>query len=83
MRKQTLVKLGLGLAALIVVPWLFLRTLQDTIAAPYEVPADALSSWTLVLADPMRPAVWAAGLQPPPCSVPRCSTSSSTGPWCR
>ncbi len=65
MRKQTLVKLGLGLAALIVVPWLFLRTLQDTIAAPYEVPADALSSWTLVLADPMRPAVWAAGLQPP------------------
>ena len=65
MRKQTLVKLGLGLAALVVVPWLFLRTLQDTIAAPYEVPADTLSSWTLVLADPMRPAVWAAGLQPP------------------
>ena len=43
MRKQTLVKLGLGLAVLIVVPWLFLRTLQDTIAAPYEVPAETLS----------------------------------------
>lgn len=65
MRKQTLVKIGLGLAALVVVPWLFLRTLQDTIATPYEVPEGSLSGWTLVLADPMRPAVWAAGLQPP------------------
>ena len=65
MRKQTLVKLGLGLVALVVVPWLFLRTLQDTIAAPYAVPAQALSGWTLVLADPARPAVWAVGLQPP------------------
>ena len=65
MRKQTLVKLGIGLAVLIIVPWLFLRTLRDTIAAPYAVPPDALSGWTLVLADPMRPAVWAVGLQPP------------------
>lgn len=65
MRKQTLVKLVVGLAVLIVVPWLFLRTLQDTIAAPYSVPEGSLSGWTLVLADPMRPAVWAAGLQPP------------------
>ena len=65
MRKQTLVKLGLGLAALLVVPWLFLRTLQDTIAAPYSAPEGSLSGWTLVLADPGRPAVWAAGLQPP------------------
>ena len=65
MRKQTLVKIGVGLAVVIVVPWLFLRTLQDTIAAPYEVPADALSGWTLTLADPARPAVWAVGLQPP------------------
>ena len=65
MRKQTLVKLGLGLAALIVVPWLFLRTLQDTIAAPYPVEPGSLSGWTLVLADPGRPSIWAAGLQPP------------------
>ena len=65
MRKQTLVKLALVLVALVVVPWLFLRTLQDTIAAPYSVPEGSLSGWTLVLADPMRPAVWAAGLQPP------------------
>ena len=65
MRKQTLVKLAIGLVALVVVPWLFLRTLQDTIAAPYEVPAEALSGWTLVLADPVRPSVWAVGLQPP------------------
>ncbi len=65
MRKQTLVKLAVGLAVLIVVPWLFLRTLQDTIAAPYPVEPESLSGWTLVLADPMRPAVWAVGLQPP------------------
>lgn len=65
MRKQTLVKLALVLVALVVVPWLFLRTLQDTIAAPYSVPEGSLSGWTLVLADPMRPAVWAVGLQPP------------------
>ena len=65
MRKQTLVKLGLGLIALIVVPWLFLRTLQNTIAEPYAVEPEALSGWTLVLADPTRPAVWAVGLQPP------------------
>ncbi len=65
MRKQTLVKLGLGLIALIVVPWLFVRTLQDTIAEPYAVETEALSGWTLVLADPARPGVWAAGLQPP------------------
>ena len=65
MRKQTLVKLGLGLIALIVVPWLFLRTLQNTIAEPYAVEPEALSGWTLVLADPTRPAVWAAGLEPP------------------
>ena len=65
MRKQTLVKLGLGLIALIVVPWLFLRTLQNTIAEPYAVEPEALSGWTLLLADPTRPAVWAVGLQPP------------------
>jgi hypothetical protein len=65
MRKQTLVKLVLVLIALIVVPWLFLRTLQNTIAEPYEVALEALSGWTLVLADPARPAVWAVGLQPP------------------
>ena len=65
MRKQTLVKLGIGLAVLIVVPWLFLRTLRDTIAAPYAVAPGSLSGWTLVLADPARPAVWSVGLQPP------------------
>lgn len=65
MRKQTLVKLVVGLAVLIVVPWLFLRTLQDTIAAPYDVAPSSLSGWTLVLAEPARPAVWSVGLQPP------------------
>ncbi len=65
MRKQTLVKLVLVLIVLIVVPWLFMRTLQNTIAEPYAVAPEALSGWTLVLADPTRPAVWAVGLQPP------------------
>lgn len=64
MRRQTLVKLGLGLIALVAVPWLFLRTLQDTIAEPYAVDSELLSGWTLVQAD--HPAVWAVGLRPPP-----------------
>lgn len=65
MRRQTLVKLGLGLIVLIAAPWLFLRTLQDTIAEPYSVPPESLSGWPLVLVDPSRPSFWAAGLRPP------------------
>lgn len=65
MRRQTFVKLGLVLIALVAAPWLFLRTLQDTIAEPYAVDPEALSGWTLVLADSVRPAVWAVGLRPP------------------
>ena len=65
MRKQTLVKLGLGVMVLVVVPWLFLRTLQDTIAAPYSIDTTALSGWALVLPDPASSSVSALGLQSP------------------
>ena len=65
MRTQTLVRLGLGIAALVVLPWLFLRTLQDTIARPYDVDVTTFSGWTLVPADPSRPGVAALGLRPP------------------
>ena len=65
MRTQTLVKLGLGVVVLAVLPWLFLRTLENTIAEPYAVDAAAFSSWALVLADPSRPSVAALGLRSP------------------
>lgn len=65
MRRQTLVKLGVGLIVLIAAPWLFLRTLQDTIAEPYAVDPESLSGWTFVVADPARRSIWAAGLRPP------------------
>ena len=65
MRRRTFLKLCLVPIALAAASWLFLRTLHDTIAEPYAVDPEALSGWTLVLADPARPAVWAVGLQPP------------------
>ena len=70
MRKPTLVKLGVGAAAIVVLPWLFLKTVRDTIAEPYEVDDATLTGWRLVLTDPGQPAISVLGLQPPPSLVP-------------
>ena len=70
MRTSTLVKIGLGAAALVVLPWLFLKTARDTIAEPYAVDDASLTGWSLVLTDPGRPGVSLLGLQPPPLLVP-------------
>ncbi len=69
MRKSTLVKLGVGAAAIVVLPWLFLKTVRDTIAEPYEVDAAALTGWRLVVSDPGQPGLSVLGLQPPPLLV--------------
>ncbi len=58
MKKPTLVKIAVGLAALGVFVFLFMRSLQDTRTAPYTVPAQHLRSWTLALetaSDPKDP----------------------------
>jgi hypothetical protein len=64
------VKLGLGAAMIVVLPWLFLKTARDTIAAPYAVDDAAFTGWKLVLTDPARPGFSVLGLQPPPSLVP-------------
>ena len=69
MRRSTLVKVGLAGAALVLLPWLFLKTARDTIAAPYEVDDALLTRWSLVLTDTAQPGVSLLGLQPPPALV--------------
>ena len=70
MRTPTLVKLGVGAAAIVVLPWLFLKTARDTIAAPYAVDDATLTGWRLVLTDPGQPGIAVLGLQPPPSLTP-------------
>ncbi len=70
MRTSTLVKIGVGAAAIGVLPWLFLKTARDTIAAPYAVDDATLTGWRLVVGDPDRPGISVLGLQPPPSLVP-------------
>jgi hypothetical protein len=62
---RSLAKAGIGAAALGVLVWLFLSTLQDTIAEPYEVDDTAFSGWTLVSRAPARGQLAALGLRPP------------------
>jgi hypothetical protein len=69
MRKETLLKLTLVAVAIIVLPWLFLTTLEDTIAEPYEIDGAALTDWTLVIEDPSRPGIAVLGLRAPPSLV--------------
>ena len=65
MRAQRVLKLVVGLAVLLVLPWLFLRTLRDTIAEPYDAAGFPLSGWTVALGDPARQGIALLGLQPP------------------
>jgi hypothetical protein len=67
---RTLVKLLVGLAALIGLSWLFLTTLQDTIAEPYDIDDAMLSGWTLAAGDVTGPGVSVLGLQPPSSLTP-------------
>ena len=71
MSRSTLLKIGLGAAALVVLPWLFLKTARDTIAEPYEIDDIALTGWRLVVTDSGQPGDAMLGLRPPPTLVPR------------
>lgn len=53
--------------ALIVVgvPWLFLKTVRETMSEPYLIDDASLSGWTLVVAEPAPPATALLALQPP------------------
>jgi hypothetical protein len=69
MRKETLLKLAIVAVAIVVLPWLFLTTLEDTIAEPYEIDGAMFTGWTLVLEDPARPGIAVLGLRAPPTLV--------------
>ena len=62
---RALVKVGIGVAALLVLAWLFVSTLQDTIAEPYDVDDTVFSGWTLVSRPPTPGALVGLGLRPP------------------
>lgn len=65
MPKSRSIKLVVGLAAVFLLPWLFLRTLRDTIAQPYDAGEFSFSGWTLTLNDGVSPGGASLGLQPP------------------
>jgi len=62
---RTFAKVTVGVAALGVLVWLFLSTLQDTIAESYDVDGAAFSGWTLVSRVPRPGELAALGLRPP------------------
>ncbi len=55
MSKKAWLKIGVGAVLVIGAPWLFLRTIQNTIAEPYSVDAAALTEWTLQIHEPHTP----------------------------
>ena len=54
-RRPVLVKLLVGLAALAVFAFLFMRSLQSTRETPFSVGADGLTGWTLAVQPPQDP----------------------------
>ena len=70
MQRKTWLKLGLVALLIVGVPWLFLRTVQNTIAEPYVIDDASLSGWTLALAETRQPSPALITLQPPGGLVP-------------
>lgn len=65
MSKQTLFRFGLGIVLLVGFLWMFLRSLESTIAEPYTVDGESLSGWTLSLGEPIGSSLSALGLRSP------------------
>ena len=57
-------KAGIALVALVVLGWLFWRTVQSSLAEPYVIDAVMVSEWTLALRGPMQPGAGLLVLQP-------------------
>ena len=70
MKRKTWFKVGLGALLIVGLPWLFLRTVRNTIAEPYAVDDASLSGWTLVLTETGQPSNALLALQPPGELVP-------------
>jgi len=65
MQRKTWLKVGLLALFIVGMPWLFLRTVQNTIAEPYVIDNASLSGWTLALAETRQPSPALITLQPP------------------
>ncbi len=70
MQRNTWLKVGLVALLIVGVPWLFLQTVQDTIAEPYDIDDASLSGWTLTLAEMRQTSHALIALQPPGGLVP-------------
>ena len=70
MQRTTWLKLGVAALLVVGLPWLFLRTVQDTIAEPYDIDPEALSGWTLATHETRQPAPAVITLLPPAGLVP-------------
>ena len=70
MRRTTWLKLGVSALLVVGLPWLFLRSVQDTIAEPYAVDPEGLSGWTLAIHETRQPAPAVITLLPPGGLVP-------------
>ena len=64
-RRKRWWKLGFVAVIVVVVPWLFLKTVRDALSEPYLIDEAALSGWTLVFTEPAQPAIALVALQPP------------------
>jgi hypothetical protein len=58
-------KIATAAVVVAVLSWLFVRTLRETTAAPYEIDGADLSGWTLALTDADRPDTAILQLRPP------------------
>jgi len=70
MQRKTWLKGGLVVLLAAGVSWLFLRSVQNTLAEPYVIDDASLSGWTLALAGTQRSAPALITLQPPGELVP-------------
>ncbi len=59
------VKAAIAVGGLCVLAFLFLRSVRDSKATPYVIPADAMQGWTLELGDGAEPSDPVLMLQPP------------------
>lgn len=71
MRRNFWLKIGVGVLLLVGVPWLFLKTLQNTIAEPHSIGAATVTEWTLHVQEAGQPILALISLVPSSSLVPQ------------
>ena len=70
MQRRTWVRLAFAALLIVGLPWLFLRSVRNTVAEPYAIDSAALSGWTVSLVDRPMSSPALVALEPPPGLVP-------------